>query len=60
MSEPTSSSGRAGADRANAEREFLPVNIAVLTVSDTRTLADDKSGDTLVNRIEGAPCWSSA
>ena len=37
-----------------AEREFLPVNIAVLTVSDTRTLKDDKSGDILVNRIEGA------
>ncbi len=36
------------------ERQFLPVNIAVLTVSDTRTLADDKSGDMLVNRIEGA------
>ena len=39
---------------AKPERDFLPVNIAVLTVSDTRTLADDKSGDTLVNRIEGA------
>ena len=37
-----------------AEREFLPVNIAVLTVSDTRTLKDDKSGDILVNRVEGA------
>jgi molybdenum cofactor biosynthesis protein B len=33
---------------------FLPVNIAVLTVSDTRTLADDRSGDTLVARIEAA------
>ena len=38
----------------NKKRNFLPVNIAVLTVSDTRTLADDKSGDTLVHRIEGA------
>ena len=37
-----------------SEREFLPVNIAVLTVSDTRTLDDDKSGDTLVDRIAGA------
>ena len=27
---------------------FLPVRIAVLTVSDTRGLADDRSGDTLV------------
>ena len=35
-------------------RRFLPVNIAVLTVSDTRDLASDKSGTTLVERIEGA------
>ncbi|WP_310496966.1 molybdenum cofactor biosynthesis protein B [Sandarakinorhabdus sp.] len=33
---------------------FLPLNIAVLTVSDTRTLADDRSGDTLVQRLTGA------
>lgn len=31
---------------------FKPVRIAVLTVSDTRTLADDRSGDTLVSRLE--------
>lgn len=37
-----------------SEREFLPVKIAVLTVSDTRTLDDDKSGDMLVDRIAGA------
>ena len=37
-----------------SEREFLPVNIAVLTVSDSRTLEDDKSGDALVDRIAGA------
>ena len=36
------------------EREFLPVNIAVMTVSDTRTLENDKSGDTLVDRLVGA------
>ncbi len=36
------------------ERQFIPVGIAVLTVSDTRTIADDKSGDTLVARIEEA------
>ena len=35
-------------------REFLPVGIAVLTVSDTRTLDDDRSGDTLIARIETA------
>lgn len=32
-------------------RSFLPVNIAVLTVSDTRDLASDRSGDTLAERI---------
>ncbi len=36
------------------KRAFLPVRIAVLTVSDTRTLENDKSGDTLVARIEAA------
>ena len=35
-------------------REFIPVRIAVLTVSDTRDLSDDRSGDTLAKRIEGA------
>lgn len=35
-------------------RPFLPVRIAVLTVSDTRTLADDRSGDTLVERLTAA------
>jgi molybdenum cofactor biosynthesis protein B len=33
---------------------FVPVRIAVLTVSDTRGLADDKSGQTLADRIEQA------
>lgn len=32
-------------------RQFVPLGIAVLTVSDTRTLADDKSGDTLQARL---------
>jgi molybdenum cofactor biosynthesis protein B len=36
------------------QRPFIPVGIAVLTVSDTRTLADDKSGQTLVDRIAEA------
>ena len=35
-------------------RKFVPVRIAVLTVSDTRGLAEDKSGDTLVERLTGA------
>lgn len=36
------------------ERPFIPVRFAVLTVSDSRTLADDKSGNTLQQRIEDA------
>ena len=32
-------------------RQFVPLKIAVLTVSDTRGLADDKSGATLVERL---------
>lgn len=36
------------------DRAFLPVRIAVLTVSDTRTMDDDKSGDTLVARLQNA------
>ncbi|MBO0140434.1 molybdenum cofactor biosynthesis protein B [Agrobacterium sp. Ap1] len=35
-------------------RSFIPLGTAVLTVSDTRTLEDDKSGQTLVDRIEAA------
>ena len=37
-----------------AERNFIPIRIAVLTVSDSRSLADDRSGDVLVNRLEAA------
>jgi molybdenum cofactor biosynthesis protein B len=40
--------------RIDEARPFIPVGIAVLTVSDTRTLADDRSGDTLVARITEA------
>jgi molybdopterin adenylyltransferase len=36
------------------KRDFLPVHIAVLTVSDTRTLANDDSGDLLVERLTAA------
>ncbi len=35
-------------------KQFVPLKIAVLTVSDTRELADDKSGNTLVERIREA------
>ena len=37
--------------RIDEQRPFLAVNIAVLTVSDTRTAADDKSGQTLADLI---------
>lgn len=36
------------------ERSFIPLNIAVLVVSDTRTEADDVSGNTLVERLQSA------
>src|ERR1700684_408700 len=35
-------------------KKFIPLNIAVLTISDTRTLADDKSGTTLSERLTAA------
>ncbi len=35
-------------------KEFIPVRIAVLTVSDSRTLAEDRSGDTLAERLTEA------
>jgi molybdenum cofactor biosynthesis protein B len=40
-----------GIDESKA---FIPLRIAVLTVSDTRALEDDKSGATLAERIENA------
>ena len=40
--------------RIDETRPFIPVGIAVLTVSDTRTLADDKSGQTLADRVTQA------
>lgn len=39
---------------SDTERAFVPLSIAVLTVSDTRHLADDRSGDTLADRLTGA------
>ena len=35
-------------------RDFVPVSIAVITVSDSRTLEDDKSGDLLAARLQEA------
>lgn len=40
--------------KIEGDRPFLPVNIGVLTVSDTRTFDDDRSGQTLVERIMAA------
>ena len=40
--------------RIDESLTFIPVRIAVLTVSDTRVLADDRSGDTLVQRLTDA------
>jgi molybdenum cofactor biosynthesis protein B len=40
--------------RIDESRPFVAVNIALLTVSDTRSAADDKSGDTLAERIAAA------
>ncbi len=35
-------------------RNFIPVRIAILSVSDTRGMEDDRSGQTLVDRLEKA------
>ncbi len=40
--------------RIDESMEFIPVRIAVLTVSDTRSLSEDRSGQALVDRIERA------
>jgi molybdenum cofactor biosynthesis protein B len=37
-----------------AEREFLPLNIAILTISDSRTEETDTSGQLLVTKLEAA------
>jgi len=39
---------------AETERAFIPLSIAVLTVSDSRSRADDRSGDTLEQRLTEA------
>ncbi len=40
--------------RIDDTRDFIPVRIALLTVSDTRDLAQDRSGDALAERIAAA------
>ena len=40
--------------RIDETKEFIPVRIAVLTVSDTRSMDEDRSGQTLVDRVEKA------
>src|SRR5262249_28388282 len=49
--------GRGAIDQMSSTdqtKPFVPLNIAVLTISDTRSLADDKSGATLAERLTGA------
>ncbi|MGE4408169.1 molybdenum cofactor biosynthesis protein B [Pseudomonas sp.] len=43
-----------------ADQVFVPLNIAVLTVSDTRTLETDTSGQLLVDRLDAAGHWLAA
>lgn len=40
--------------RIDDSKDFVPIRIAILTVSDTRDLSEDKSGDVLVSRVEDA------
>jgi molybdopterin adenylyltransferase len=40
--------------KIDESKDFMPVRIAVLTVSDTRSMGEDRSGDTLVQRLTAA------
>jgi molybdenum cofactor biosynthesis protein B len=40
--------------RIDDSTDFIPVRIAILTVSDSRSLAEDRSGQVLVDRLEGS------
>ncbi|MRU15341.1 molybdenum cofactor biosynthesis protein B [Roseovarius sp. A21] len=40
--------------RIDESKDFIPVRIAVLTVSDSRDISEDRSGEVLVSRIEEA------
>jgi molybdopterin adenylyltransferase len=46
--------GRTQMSSIAESKKFIPLNIAVLTISDTRSVADDKSGTTLVDRLTAA------
>jgi molybdopterin adenylyltransferase len=46
--------GRRDMPGVDQSKDFVPLRIAVLTVSDTRSFDDDTSGATLVERITGA------
>jgi molybdopterin adenylyltransferase len=50
----TAHDGRLIVSTAQEAKAFVPLNIAVLTISDTRSLADDKSGTTLADRLTAA------
>src|SRR5262249_24578502 len=51
---PTGNSTVPSMPGIDESKSFVPLRIAVLTVSDTRAFDDDKSGATLVERIEKA------
>ncbi len=53
MSPPPTQPADRPADRIDQSRDFLPVQIALVTVSDTRSLKDDKSGRILEEMITG-------
>ena len=40
--------------KLDMDRKFIPVNFAILTISDTRSLSEDKSGDFLSERVQSA------
>ena len=42
----------------SASSEFVPLNIAVLTVSDTRTFDNDTSGQVLVDSLQEAGAYA--
>lgn len=51
---PASPPGSSADIPSDSGPPFLPIRIAVMTVSDSRTAADDRSGDTLVARLQAA------
>jgi molybdenum cofactor biosynthesis protein B len=51
---PTAHDGELTVSTTQEAKTFIPLNIAVLTISDTRSLADDKSGTILSDRLTAA------